>query len=543
VAAEQEIHSSIFGVKGKIDSTVVFEDEKNQQKVTAVELKTGKYESDSHKSQVRLYLMILDEVFQNSNNKHLLVYIMNDSKNIPISMIETEACALVQNRNILCKYKKNLRLGKYELPAMIKDDRKCQWCFSKDLCCANAITFDSYCQDNEKPNFKFFKEMEISFKSDSKAYFKKWIEYINAEQIQSDQVFIKKDRLQKEQQVEETKEDEDEATKQMKKLKRKIVLESALKMTKVSPTVTGFIVSLERPINKEEYAKIEEIEGIEHTVKELDEQAYVVLRPNVTSVVFTRGLVTKKNYWINAAEKKTRLSDLPALNEFEKATLQYIVEFKNEVYYNILPDALGTHKWEDLSWELQKEPFSNYSFSVMRTNIFQIVNNPKLENLKDVIVRDKKQKIDAAFDKLTFLKEYKQILEELSEEQVEAVTHSMAATNFHVIAGAPQTGKSTVLTALLQVLSKAGLKVLVVSSKNDMVDHLMLKLHDKKVSFVRITNSPSQVDPTITEKVKTASGFSDESELDEMLKKEHIYASTCLGCQNGILGLIRPFDV
>ena len=88
IAAEQEIHSTIYGVKGKIDSTVVFKDDKNNEKVTAVELKTGKYESQSHKGQVTLYLMILDEVFKNPNHQHLLVYIMNNSKSVSITYLD-----------------------------------------------------------------------------------------------------------------------------------------------------------------------------------------------------------------------------------------------------------------------------------------------------------------------------------------------------------------------------------------------------------------------------------------------------------------------
>lgn len=63
VAAEQEIHSTYYGVKGKIDSTVLFENELKEEEVTAVELKTGKYVSDSHRGQVMIYLIILGEVF------------------------------------------------------------------------------------------------------------------------------------------------------------------------------------------------------------------------------------------------------------------------------------------------------------------------------------------------------------------------------------------------------------------------------------------------------------------------------------------------
>ena len=176
-------------------------------------------------------------------------------------------------------------------------------------------------------------------------------------------------------------------------------------MTKVSPTVTGLIVSLERPIDKRLYAMIDEIEGAEHQTKELDEQAYVFLKPNVTSVVFTRGLITKKNYWVTVQNRRSRKSDLPNLTDFDSAVLEYVIEFNNQAYYNILPEALGNREWSELKWEIQKEPFSNYSFSVMRNSIFQLWVDSKLSFLRNIIINKSKPTSDALFIKENFIKE------------------------------------------------------------------------------------------------------------------------------------------
>jgi ABC-type multidrug transport system fused ATPase/permease subunit len=380
-----------------------------------------------------------------------------------------------------------------------------------------------------------------------KEYFRTAIETINQEQIDSDHVLSKKKKAKKttELVIEETKEPEDEEEiKEKKQLRRKIVIESHLKMTKVSPTVSGFIACLERPIDKEEYLKIHEIlDGVEHTVKELDEQAYIVLRPKVTSVVFTRGLVTKKNYWINSNGKTKRVSDLPALTEFKSGVVEYIVEFNNEEYYNILPEALGGNEWEEIEWEIKKEPFSNYSFSVMRSSIFRLVDEDRLEYLREIVVYNHPPSYDSNLTEDKFKEDHKSILQDLSDEQAKATYKSIKAKNFYLISGLPQSGKSTVLTSLLQIYRKTNLKVLVVSSKNNLLDELLLKAQEKDVSFVRVTNSPSQVHHMITETVRKSTGFKDSNELDEMLNNENIYASTCLGCQNALLGLIKPFDV
>lgn len=127
IAAEQEIHSLMYGVKGKIDSTCTFEDSMGNSLVTAVELKTGKSESHSHVSQVMIYLMVLKEVFKNPNDRHLLVYIMNDAKNKQIKWLDNEIKGLIQHRNTLARYKKYFKKAIFALPPMIRDDRKCNW--------------------------------------------------------------------------------------------------------------------------------------------------------------------------------------------------------------------------------------------------------------------------------------------------------------------------------------------------------------------------------------------------------------------------------
>ena len=475
---------------------------------------------------------------------------MNDAnKNKSITMIDQEAKSLIQSRNILWRYKKNIRMGRFELPPMINDDRECNKCFSKDVCCSLSISFDKYWVDNQKPEFRYFKEMSNTLNESVREYFRTWIERINNEQIESDKSIVNRAKKLKEENkvidIEEWKEPpQDEKTiKEQKELKRKIVLESNLKMTKVSPTVTGLIVSLERPIDKRLYAMIDEIEGAEHQTKELDEQAYVFLKPNVTSVVFTRGLITKKNYWVTVQNRRSRKSDLPNLTDFDSAVLEYVIEFNNQAYYNILPEALGNREWSELKWEIQKEPFSNYSFSVMRNSIFQLWVDSKLSFLRNIIINKSKPTSDALFIKENFIKDNMKTLERLNEDQQNAVIRWFNSKDYHIVEGAPQTGKKMVMLALLEILRNTKLKVLVVAKNNNILDNLLIQANEMNISFIRITNTSSQVDPLISERIKTISSFKDYEELDDMLKNENIFAATCLGCQHGILGLLNPFDI
>ena len=50
--------------------------------------------------------------------------------------------------------------------------------------------------------------------------------------------------------------------------------------------------------------------------------------------------------------------------------IEYLVEFSNLMPNNLSPTALGGTKPQDLVWTLELEPFSTFSYSVMRNNIF-----------------------------------------------------------------------------------------------------------------------------------------------------------------------------
>lgn len=78
IAAEQEFNTYTYGIKGKIDGTLLFRDPKGQKLTTAFEIKTGKYHSTSHRGQVMIYSLLITERFLNANPENILLYIMDD---------------------------------------------------------------------------------------------------------------------------------------------------------------------------------------------------------------------------------------------------------------------------------------------------------------------------------------------------------------------------------------------------------------------------------------------------------------------------------
>jgi late competence protein required for DNA uptake (superfamily II DNA/RNA helicase) len=129
----------------------------------------------------------------------------------------------------------------------------------------------------------------------------------------------------------------------------------------------------------------------------------------------------------------------------------------------------------------------------MRSSVYQLISDPSLEKMRNIIIRGEPTLKDPKFSNKEFLKKYSEILSQLSDEQKEAVANCMSAENYHLVSGAAKTGKTKVLASLIEVLRKTKLKVLVVSTKNEVIDELLVTLNERNVSFVRIANNSSNV--------------------------------------------------
>jgi hypothetical protein len=146
VAAEQEFNTCQFGIKGNIDATIFVEDSDKNEKLTALEIKTGKNKNMQYRGQVILYSLLIAERFKNSNPDNILLYIMDDDVKQGFDVIKQhklELDALIIGRNELAKWSKkntkNVFATKTEdidsirvvhLPPMLKNVTVCKTCFS-----------------------------------------------------------------------------------------------------------------------------------------------------------------------------------------------------------------------------------------------------------------------------------------------------------------------------------------------------------------------------------------------------------------------------
>ncbi|CAI2379105.1 unnamed protein product [Moneuplotes crassus] len=99
IGSEQEIYSTKFGLKGKIDSICEFEDYAKRKVVYAVELKTGVHQKNTYQNQVLLYSLLLRETFSNAAVNNMLVYLHDVQNTQLIYWSHRNLSKIIQHRN------------------------------------------------------------------------------------------------------------------------------------------------------------------------------------------------------------------------------------------------------------------------------------------------------------------------------------------------------------------------------------------------------------------------------------------------------------
>ncbi|BDZ68741.1 DEAD/DEAH box helicase [Methanobacterium ferruginis] len=114
----------------------------------------------------------------------------------------------------------------------------------------------------------------------------------------------------------------------------------------------------------------------------------------------------------------------------------------------------------------------------------------------------------------------------LNHSQKEAVSCTLSADNFHLVIGPPGTGKTYVITEILNQLFRRREKILVTAWTNIAVDNILEKFQNQSPEKILRIGSLSEVSPsnrkfTLEEKRKESSDWNELEKLDEFIGKQY----------------------
>lgn len=188
--------------------------------------------------------------------------------------------------------------------------------------------------------------------------------------------------------------------------------------------------------------------------------------------------------------------------------IEYIVEFSQIILNNFTTEALGGRNPKELDWTLELEPFSTFSYGVMRNNVQKLCLNDRYKQMRDSIIYMQPPKEPAVQKIEEMLKSFKQELSILNEEQKIAVIKSVLSDNYHMVLGTPGSGKTTAIVVLIKILAQLKKRVLVVSFTNSAIDNVLTRLKEAGFDkFVRVTNNMASVDNHVQSNVKNYKMF------------------------------------
>eukprot|EP00347_Sterkiella_histriomuscorum_P013745 403363527 len=493
---EQEFNSFIFGIKGKIDATVVVKNSRDPdlEKITALELKTGK-EQVYHKGQVLLYSLLLTERFINHNNSNLLLYLMSKAKTYYINTIRNELCILIQRRNELAKLQKINGEGKsYALPPILVDQDVCKNCYVNKVCSFYSMAIEE--QPEKLPSFQAYLDVQQIADPQSLTYFRRWYEVIALEQSSVNM------------------------HQSMNLNDRKSVKDEGLRITEVDQKDQSngeFIVKLERAY----------FNGARLNTEITENSFYKRGRKIQAHVPKNKKMKTMMILW----------EIMPRMRK------------GNTNMVNLDEEALGGINYKEVEWWIEIENFQTFQFNIMRHNLQNLCVSPENQKFRELIIQQRKPefKPESDFDK--FKEENMDILEGLNDEQIKAITKSYCALDYQMIIGVPASGKHEIVSRMLLVAKRLKKKILLMGMNNTTIDNVLLRLlelqekypHIEKAKFIRVCSNYSQINHNLKEYINPCTQFSSMEELQKFIDTTDIFCASTMSVFNMFFACIK-FD-
>lgn len=184
----------------------------------------------------------------------------------------------------------------------------------------------------------------------------------------------------------------------------------------------------------------------------------------------------------------------------------------------------------------------SFSYSLMRYSIYALCSDEKNQKYQRFFIHNIPQSNPSGeeSDKNSIKKKFTEELKSLNDIQRNAVITSLTCSDYHLILGIPGSGKTTTIAVLLNLLLKLEKKVLVTSFTNNALDNILIKLKNQGIHFVRVSSNPAAVHEKVRDNVLKQK-FESIEEIEELLEKTSIFASTCYGVKHELFQKIK-FD-
>jgi DNA replication ATP-dependent helicase Dna2 len=504
---EENIWSTSFGIKGKVDATVVMKYKPQGRDYTRAivpfELKTGNSTTSvAHRAQTLLYTLLLNDRYRRPIDHGLLFYISTgDLIRIPGWRDEIRSIMIARNR-----LAEELALPD-ALPAQIRNEHLCKRCFQLDSC----MMYHRLVENGTDATASAPKSFEMKTAhlpediTECQSFFRKWHQLITLEEKET---LLNRSELWTLDVSERTR--LGRCFSSMALVACDPVAEDELsngtmaKFRCVFKKATGLANSSNGLIDTSSL-NVQMSEGDPVVVSRQDPPVQYGLAIGFVQSISPSTLVIHTDRFIKripGPEESIDDGDIAA--SFGQLKIE---DTNNKCLYSIDRDELAS------------------GFGLLRANVYKLFSAESSKLMELIVSRREPQfgsiDTDVLFDPMK-LKQHGllQDFRGLDEYQQAAFKKVIETLDYLLILGMPGTGKTTTLAFIIRYLVQVlGRSVLVSSHTHSAIDHIALKLQEKNVKLVRIGNS-DRIDKHIA-----ADSLLGNQKFQTVAEVEHYYAS------------------
>ena len=511
---EEEIWSSMYGLKGKIDVTVetCLQDASRQYKYLApLEIKTSaNTRAVGHRAQTSLYVLLLSDRYGIDIKHGILVY-SETGETIRIPKIASEIRDLIIQRN-------QLALGMYDkskLPMMINNERMCGMCGLLDPCMIFQRVANQYHETYLPGVFDEYFDIVEHLMPDQIEFFKYWNESLSKEE-QSVKSHLKELWTMTSQ-----------AREAVGRCFARVKVQGEPEELLFSEVTSRYTYMLVRS---------DETDSPFKESDDLSEGDPIIVSDESGHIFLASGFLSKVNELVITIKVDRRLTD----------SLQKQIGFNetdNQAYHSLMHSTWEETNTQSIStiFRIDKNEFA-MSMSLARNNLVELMLMNNSYSQLETIVDLQPPRFDSLLHKLTAHSYWNR----LNPDQISAVQKILAANDYAVISGMPGTGKTVTLAAtIIHLVVDQKKTVLIASYTHSAVDDLLRKVKDlstdvDKFGILRLGQT-GRIHPEIQEFAADKANASNYEELDDLYMSRPLVATTCLGISHWMFNR-RRFD-
>ncbi|KAJ1959819.1 DNA replication endonuclease-helicase Dna2, partial [Dipsacomyces acuminosporus] len=529
INTEENVWSPKFGLKGKVDLTVLSRYSGMGAFVEPLELKTGRNTTNTaHRAQLILYTLLLSERYGIDIRSGLL-YFPRSGELIRVPRYDDELRGLIAARNELTTYLVHTTQTSRPLPDPIGHEYECKRCSFRPSCFIAHRALERGSEESAQMP-KDVWESQVGHLADSHLEFlRTWMRLLDSEE--GDMLRFRSELWN--------------MNSEYRELQTGHCL-SNMKLEVHSIEDTGVIGSYSRykqtfvPATRDAHRSL------------LDSQISVGDPITVSSesgqYAFTLGYVFSLEYSsitlvlerpVRGTPKHVAGFDPKCNQDFES-----ILEIRQRgtsrqqeetILHPVVPQSAS----ED-TYRIDKDELST-GMSKIRANIMRLFIADIGDSKRCRLIVDLQQ---PSFSPLGEELEQKvqavQYERRLNAGQASVLRKVLSANDYALVMGMPGTGKTTTIAELVEVLVAQGKSVLLASYTHVAVDNILLKLQERDIPMIRLGNR-NKVHPRIVQHLPSETKFESVQQLDSYFRKAPVVATTCLGINHPVF-TVRTFD-